>query len=121
MGLAPIHDVVIIIAGRDCAAHHQEQHLRQGISHPPLLAGVSHRREMVQQATQARLLAECFHPRGSHPSELPRNHEPRCPLRAVNPSSWPWPTLPLGLTKMVSYVIGTSFQATATFCTALGS
>src|SRR5215212_959734 len=61
MGLAPIHDVVVTIAGRDCAAHHQEQHFRQGISHPPLLAGVSHCREMVQQATQTRLLAECLH------------------------------------------------------------
>src|SRR3954447_23495702 len=43
MGLAPIHDVVGIIAGRDRAAYHQEQDLRQGVSSPPLLAPVSHR------------------------------------------------------------------------------
>src|SRR3954470_15945094 len=30
-----------------------------------------------------------FNSRGSHPSKLPRNHERRCPLRTVNPSSLP--------------------------------
>src|SRR5215203_1586555 len=33
--LAPIADIVIVVAGGDRAAHDEKQHLRQGIGHPP--------------------------------------------------------------------------------------
>src|SRR3954447_8541582 len=61
MRLAPIADLVIVVAGGDRAAHDEKQHLRQGIGHPPLLARVRQRRKMVQKTGQTRLVADHFH------------------------------------------------------------
>jgi hypothetical protein len=50
VGLAPIDDVVVIVAARDRAAHHQEQHLAQRIHEPRILD----LREVIEQRGEAR-------------------------------------------------------------------
>ena len=52
--LAPIDDVVIIVAARDRAAHHQEQHLAQRIHDLPGLPRILDLREMIEQRGEPR-------------------------------------------------------------------
>ena len=46
--LAPIDDVVVIVAARDRAAHHQEQHLAQRIHDLPALPRIRDLGEMIK-------------------------------------------------------------------------
>jgi len=52
--LAPIDDVVVIVAARDRAAHHQEQHLAQRIHDLPGLPRILDLREAIEQRGKAR-------------------------------------------------------------------
>lgn len=52
----PIGNSIIIIAVANGAADHQQQHLRQGMGHPPRLARVFNGRKMIEKRFEARLL-----------------------------------------------------------------
>jgi hypothetical protein len=56
MRIAPFGDPLIVIAIGDRAAHHEQQHFRQWMRHPPLLPRILHDRQMIQQCSKARLL-----------------------------------------------------------------
>ena len=60
-GLAPIDDVLIIVARADARADHQEQNLLQRIHHPPRRPIVLDHRKVVQQQPQARLGRKALH------------------------------------------------------------
>jgi hypothetical protein len=51
--VAPIDDVVVIVAARDRAAHHQEQYLAQRIHDLPGLPRIRDLSEVIEQRTQA--------------------------------------------------------------------
>jgi len=55
MRLAPIDDVLVIVAARDRPAHHQEQHLGQRIGDLPGLPRILDLREVIEQQAQPRL------------------------------------------------------------------
>jgi len=85
--LTPLDDLVEIVAGADRPAHHQQQHLRQRMRHPPGFPIVRRRRETIRQHPQSRSIPE-FHPNlhrsdGSHQIPSPRGIP-------VDPSSGPW-------------------------------
>jgi hypothetical protein len=52
--LPPIDNVVIIIAARDGAAHHQKQHLAQRIHDLPGLPPIHHPAKVIKQGGKAR-------------------------------------------------------------------
>ena len=91
--MAPVGDVLEVVAGRDRTADHQEQNLRQRMRHPPGLPVVLDQREMVEQQPQPRFsLAQAW--QGSPNHRRRQNHNPRNPQTAVNPSSEPWSAYP---------------------------
>jgi hypothetical protein len=51
--VAPIDDVVVVVAARDRAAHHQEQYLAQRIHDLPGLPRIRDLSEVIEQRTQA--------------------------------------------------------------------
>ena len=52
--LAPIDDVVVIVAARDRAAHHQKQHLAQRIEDLAALPRIRDLGEMIKQSGEPR-------------------------------------------------------------------
>jgi hypothetical protein len=56
MRCSPVGNQVIVVAIADRAADNQKQHFRQRMRHPPWLARVFDRREMLQKRLQAWLL-----------------------------------------------------------------
>src|SRR5262245_41393598 len=100
MSLTPRRDPFIVIAIRDGAADHQQQHLRKRVSHPPRLTRVFNHREMVEQCTQTRLCSRKHqvkhHGGGSESAphyriRLPASRKP--PLTRVRCPGVPWSVL----------------------------
>jgi hypothetical protein len=81
-----------MVAVRHRSAHHEEQHLTQGMRDPPRLARVLNGRKMIQKRLQTRLFTKNSkgeaHARGSESDPKP-NHDRNNPKTAVNPSSVP--------------------------------
>ena len=100
MRLAPIDDVLVIVAARDRPAHHQEQHLAQRISDLPGLARVLDLRKVIEQQAQSswrkRLTSlpsdppESLGSRESFPFSRRRYPIRRQPKKRVNLASEPW-------------------------------
>jgi hypothetical protein len=55
VSLAPIDNVLVIVAARDRPAHHQEQHLAQRIGDLPGLPRILDLRKVIEQQAQPRL------------------------------------------------------------------
>jgi hypothetical protein len=49
LGLAPIGNLVVVVAARNRRADHQQQDLRQGIDHAPSLAIIADPRKVRQK------------------------------------------------------------------------
>ena len=92
--IAPVGDVLEVIAGRDRAADHEHQQLGQRMRHPPTLTIILDQSEMVEQQPQARLLVRLKHGSGLRITAADRIRNPRDPETVVNPSSGPWPGPP---------------------------
>jgi len=59
--LAPVGDVLEVVARSDRTADHQKQHFGQRMRHPPAFPTVLDQQEMVQKQPQTRLLASIKH------------------------------------------------------------
>ena len=55
---SPRRDRLVVVAVRDRAAHHQQQHLRQWMRNPPRIARVLDAAEMIQKRPKTRLLLQ---------------------------------------------------------------
>jgi hypothetical protein len=54
MRLAPIDDILVVVAARDRPAHHQEQHFAQRIDDLPRLPCILDVRKVIEQRPQTR-------------------------------------------------------------------
>ena len=90
MRLAPVDDVIVVVAGRDGAADDKQENFGQGMGNPPQLAEIGNRRKMPQQAGDARLLDnKRFHHGLRIRPETQQNGDCRQSVTAVNPNSLP--------------------------------